>query len=286
MVDGIDGRAHYLKLPAGADLGGFPIGAIVEARAPGLERAVDRHILAASKDGIYTTAGHAAQLRQSGNRDPQAAVEVHVRRLEALRRAGVVERVGDGVWEVPPDLPQQAQRHDLRRAQGLSIELRSHLPIEQQVRTLGATWLDRQLLDEGKTLAPQGFGAQARGAMQRRADFLAEQGLAERRGQRIVLARNLLATLRDRELAQVGKQLEAQTGRSYRPLKDGQQTSGIYGQSLQLASGRFAMLDDGMGFSLVPWRPVIEQRLGQQISAVVNSSSVTWNIGRQRGIGL
>ncbi|WP_433913813.1 DUF3363 domain-containing protein [Brenneria populi] len=27
--------------------------------------------------------------------------------------------------------------------------------------------------------------------------------------------------------------------------------------------GRYAMLDDGMRFSLVPWRPVIEQRLGQ-----------------------
>jgi len=34
-----------------------------------------------------------------------------------------------------------------------------------------------------------------------------------------------------------------------------------------LASGRYAMLDDGMGFSLVPWKPVIEQRLRQQYRA-------------------
>jgi hypothetical protein len=27
------------------------------------------------------------------------------------------------------------------------------------------------------------------------------------------------------------------------------------------------MLDDGMGFSLVPWKPVIEQRLGQTMAA-------------------
>ncbi len=122
--------------------------------------------------------------------------------------------------------------------------------------------------------------------MDRRADFLAGQGLAERRGQRIVLARNLLATLRDRELASAGKQLQAQTGRGFRPLKDGQQASGVYRQSIQLASGRFAMLDDGLGFTLVPWRPVIEQRLGQQISAVVRGSSVTWQLGRQRGMGV
>ena len=151
---------------------------------------------------------------------------------------------------------------------------------------MGSTWLDRQLLDDGKALAPQGFGAQAREAMQQRVDFLAEQGLAERRSRRVVLARNLLATLRERELAQAGRQLEAQTGRSYRPLKDGQPASGIYRQSIQLASGRYAMLDDGLGFSLVPWRPVIEQRLGQHVSGVVRGSSVSWDLGRQRGMGV
>jgi hypothetical protein len=53
-----------------------------------------------------------------------------------------------------------------------------------------------------------------------------------------------------------------------------------------LASGRYAMLDDGMGFSLVPWRPVIEQRLGQQISATVRGTGVSWEVGRQRGISI
>ncbi|MGJ7545860.1 DUF3363 domain-containing protein [Variovorax sp. LT1R16] len=61
--------------------------------------------------------------------------------------------------------------------------------------------------------------------------------------------------------------------------------SGIYQRSIQLASGRFAMLDDGMGFSLVPWRPVIEPRLGQTISAVMRGGGVSWDLGRQRGIG-
>ncbi len=41
--------------------------------------------------------------------------------------------------------------------------------------------------------------------------------------------------------------------------------AGIYRRSVMLASGRYAMLDDGMGFSLVPWKPVIEQRLGQRV---------------------
>lgn len=43
------------------------------------------------------------------------------------------------------------------------------------------------------------------------------------------------------------------------------------------------MLDDGMGFSLVPWRPVIEQRLGQAMTAVVRGGGVSWKFGQQRG---
>ncbi|MFZ2293442.1 MAG: DUF3363 domain-containing protein, partial [Polaromonas sp.] len=52
---------------------------------------------------------------------------------------------------------------------------------------------------------------------------------------------------------------------------------------VQLASGCFAMIDDGMGFSLVPWKPVIEQRLGQTLTAVVRGGGVSWEFGRQRG---
>ncbi|SEF27948.1 DUF3363 domain-containing protein [Variovorax sp. NFACC27] len=285
VVDGIDGRAHYLKLPPGADLSELPMHAIVEARQPGQEKAVDGNIMATSKEGIYSTASHLAHLKLAGDRDPQTTVDTHVRRLEALRRAGVVERIADGVWTIPPDVIQRAQQHDARKTAGRVIELRSHLPIEQQVRAVGATWLDRNLITDGG-VANQGFGAQVRDAMQARVGFLAEHGLAERQGQRLVLARNLLVTLRDRELVTAGKTLQDQTGQIYHPLQDGQQASGVYRQSLQLASGRFAMLDDGMGFSLVPWRSVIEQRRGEQISAVVRGSSVTWNIGRRRGVSI
>ena len=69
----------------------------------------------------------------------------------------------------------------------------------------------------------------------------------------------------------------------YRPTTEGQRVSGIYRRSVQLASGRYALLDDGIGFSLVPWKPVIEQRLGQSVSAVIQGNSASWQLGRQRG---
>jgi len=214
--------------------------------------------------------------------DPQTAVDAHVRRLEALRRSGAVERMADGVWRIPPDFLSHTQAHDAQRAAGGTIELRSHLSIEQQVGAQGATWLDHQMVGDAKELSPRGFGVQVRDALQGRVNFLVEQGLAERRGSRVVLARNLLSTLRNQELAAAGKVIQQETGLAHRPLRDGERANGIYRRSVQLASGRFAMLDDGMGFSLVPWRPVVEQRLGQQISAIVRGASVTWELGRRQ----
>jgi Protein of unknown function (DUF3363) len=54
-----------------------------------------------------------------------------------------------------------------------------------------------------------------------------------------------------------------------------------------LASGRFAMIDDGLGFQLVPWSPSLECNLGKHISGVARADGgIDWNFGRQRGLGL
>src|SRR3546814_16970199 len=96
------------------------------------------------------------------------------------------------LWKVPGDLPEQGRRYDAQRLGGVAVELKSHLPIERQARVIGATWLDQQLIGGGSGLGDLGFGSEANQAMQQRADFLTEQGLAERRGPRGILARNLL----------------------------------------------------------------------------------------------
>ena len=285
VIDGVDGKAHYVALPPRTELEQYPAGAIVEVKGSTEVRAADKNIAALASDGLYRADHHLAieQGRAKPGRDPQEVVAAHVRRLEALRRAGIVERVAEGLWKVPDDLAERGRQYDAQRLGGVAVELKSHLSIERQARVIGATWLDQQLIGGGKGLGDLGFGGEAKQAIQQRADFLAEQGLAERRGQRIILARNLLGTLRNRELAQAAKDIAAETGLAHRPAADGQRVAGIYRRSGMLASGRYAMLDDGMGFSLVPWRPVIEPRLGQQIAATVRGGGVSWEIGRQRG---
>ncbi|MBW8463693.1 relaxase/mobilization nuclease and DUF3363 domain-containing protein [Acidovorax sp.] len=285
VVDGIDGKAHYVALSPRTKLEQYPMGAVVEVKGSAEIRAADKTIAAMASNGLYRTDHHLAiaQGQTVPGRDPQEVVAAHVRRLEALRRAGIVERVAEGLWKVPDDLPERGRQYDAQRLGGVAVEMKSHLPIERQARVIGATWLDQQLIGGGKGLGDLGFGGDVKQAMQQRANFLAEQGLAEKRGQRVILARNLLATLRNRELTQAAKDIAAETGLEHRPVTDGQRLAGIYRRSVMLASGRYAMLDNGKGFSLVPWKPVIEQRLGQQLAATVRGGGVSWEIGRQRG---
>ncbi|KSQ39507.1 type VI secretion protein [Pseudomonas aeruginosa] len=285
IIDGVDGKAHYVALNARDELANYPTGAVVEVRGSAEVRAADKNIAALASDGLYRTDHHLAieQGRAEPGRDPQEVVAAHVRRLEALRRAGIVERVVEGLWKVPDDLAERGRQYDAQRLGGVSVELKSHLPIERQARVIGATWLDQQLIGGGRGLGDLGFGSDVKQAIQQRADFLEEQGLAQRSGQRVILARNLLGTLRTRELAQAAKDIAAETGLEHRAVADGQRVAGIYRRSVMLVSGRYAMLDDGMGFSLVPWRPAIEQRLGQQIAATVRGGSVSWEVGRKLG---
>jgi Protein of unknown function (DUF3363) len=93
--------------------------------------------------------------------------------------------------------------------------------------------------------------------MEARVDHLVEQGLARRQGQRIVFARDLLATLQRLELREAPAKLSAETGLLYRPAADGEHVAGVYRQRVTLASGCFAMIDDGLGFELVPWQPAL-----------------------------
>ena len=288
IIDAIDGKAYYVALPPRSELEQYPIGAVVEVKGATEVRMADRNIAALAAGGLYRTDHHLvlAKGQATPDRDPREVVAAHVRRLEALRRVGIVERLAEGVWRVPDDLAERGWQYDAQRLGGVAVELKSHLPIERQARAIGATWLDQQLIGGGKGLGDLGFGGEARQAMQQRVNFLAEQGLAEWRGQRVILADNLQAKLMRRELMKVGQDLAVQTGLEHRPVSEGQRVAGIYRRSVMLASGRYVMLDDGLGFSLVPWKQIVEPRLGQPLFAMVRAGRISWDLGRQLGVSI
>lgn len=213
VIDGVDGRAHHVRLPDLETAGDAPVGAIVEAR--------------------WTEAAEGKRPR-------------------------------------------------------LVVSVRSDLTLEAQVTSDGATWLDRQLVGRAPTaLADSGFGRDVEEALRRRVDHLAGEGLARRLGRQVMFARDLLSTLRRRELEGAAARIAAETGLTHQPSGEGEHVAGVVRRHVTLASGRFAMLDDGMGFQLVPWSDPLEKRLGQQVSGVaLPGGGVEWSFGRRRGLGL
>lgn len=171
---------------------------------------------------------------------------------------------------------------DGRGQQRVALAVRSDINIERQVTASGATWLDRQALSRAPAaLSEGGFGAKVREAMERRADHLVREGLAERHGQRVTFARDLIETLRRREVETLSGKLFAETGQPFNRPGPGDYVSGTYRQRFVLASGRFAMIDDGLGFQLVPWTPPLEKQLGKHITDVARSDGgIDWSFGR------
>ncbi|MGE0294238.1 MAG: relaxase/mobilization nuclease domain-containing protein [Hyphomonadaceae bacterium] len=188
----------------------------------------------------------------------------------------------------PGSIVELRRFDDAKGERRVAIAVRSDLDIDRQITASGATWLDRQnIAREPAALSEGGFGAEVRHALDRRAEHLVGQGLAERQGQRIVFNRGLVDTLRSRELQAMGEKLAAETGKPFNRSGTGEYVAGAYQRRITLASGRFAMLDDGLGFQLVPWTPSLEKQLGKHVSGVArDDGGIDWSFGRKRGLGL
>ncbi|WP_081967567.1 DUF3363 domain-containing protein [Paracoccus halophilus] len=292
VVDGIDGRTHHVPGIDPTRVEDARIGSVIEiGPADPTQRPSDRTIAAIAEDGIYRPSRHLEQAKFEGRvpgGDYEGYVDAHVRRLEALRRAGIVERIDADQWRLPEDFESRAAAYDAGRNRQASVRILSTFDLEKQIGSDGATWLDQRMLaNDASDLAPAGFGQQVREAMDQRRDHHIEQGDASRQQNgRVFYRRNLLATLREREVARVGAEMAESKGLPFRGANDGEPVSGKFTGTVQLSSGKFAIVEKSHEFTLIPWRPVIDRRLGREVMGVVQGGSVSWQLGRQRGLGI
>ncbi|MER8530500.1 relaxase/mobilization nuclease RlxS [Mesorhizobium sp. M0643] len=285
VVDGVDGKSHYVDIGKGEATQPTPEGCIVRVtpRDTG-PRQVDRTIaeIATANDARYSIDIHLKH-------DPSATerfAETHVRRLEAIRRAtGRVEREPDGTWIVAPDHLDRVSDYERKRARAepVTVHKLSSMPLERQVRFDGATWLDRELVsDTPEALHSSGFGRDVREAQGRRRQWLIAQGLAREEQDRIVYRANMLSMLRQRELNRVAGQLSDELGLSYSEAQPGDRIEGRLRRSIDLASGKYVIVEKAREFTLVPWRPVLDRSIGKEVSGVMGGEGISWTIGRQR----
>ena len=287
IVDGIDGRSHYVDVGKGERTEPLPEGAIVRIEPRGTPaRDTDRRIaaIAAEHGGRYSVDIHLAAEAGSSAR----FAETHVRRLEAIRRGvGGVERFADGSWSVPPDFEALSGRYEALRARDAPVEvvLLSPLPLERLPHHDGATWLDRELASPEEAPRDQGFGRELRSALALRRAWLIEQGLGAIEGEQFVCRPDMLAVLQRRELLRVAAGISEETGLEFVPAQPGSRVEGLVRRRLDLASGRFAMIENAHEFALVPWRPVLARAVDRRVSGLVRrDGGVSWTLGRERGL--
>lgn len=297
VVDGIDGRVHHLRGFDPAQMEDIPGGAIVEIAAapvPDRPRPSDRAVLAHTEDGIDRPSAHLERMqldRWSLKGTPEDLIKGHVRRLEALRRAGIVERLEADRWHIPEDFQQRSIAYDAARAPKSTVRLLSAFDLEAQIGSDGATWLDRRLVAgagrEGDRVEA-GFGGEVGDALARRQKALIDRGDASLAPEGMVRYRkNLLAVLEAREVERVGQAMAAKREKLWRPLDRFETIQGTMKGPVDLASGRFAVLESGHEFSLVPWRPEIgRQRQKEMTISMDEHGGISWELGRGRGLGL
>ncbi len=257
-----------------------PSGAIVEVSvaAPAAKRA--DHVIAdvaEQSGGVYSDALHRAF-------DPASTAAyrlAHVRRLEALRRAGIVLRNADGVWQVGADYLGRAEAFEARGQGGVRLRVPSWMTLEAQTTARAATWLDTLRPVEGEVLAPE-FDA----ARRTRLIFLRSKGLLDAPSD--VLPEAAMARLRNEELKRAGSNETARSGRAQVNLAQGEMFDGTFERTVDLAQGRMAIIGSQREFALVPWRDELQRHRGQDLVIELRAKGLSWTFqgGRTRGPSL
>lgn len=285
LVDGIDGCSHYIDSGFGDAIGPTPAGSIVRiVPARGGVRDVDRTVakIAAANDGRYSVDLH---LRH----DPAASeafAETHVRRLEAIRRlTGSSTREPDGSWTIAPDHIARVEAYEARLARDrpVTVETVSPVSLDRLATADGATWLDLRVAGEDTASARDaGFGREVRQAEGQRRQWLIEQGLAAERDGVVRLRVDALATLRQRELLRVARQLSDELGLPFVEAKPGERIDGVLRRPIDTSGGKFALVEKSREFTLVPWRPAMERQVGRPVVGTMRGDGSGWTFGRER----
>ncbi|MCW2406064.1 type IV secretory pathway VirD2 relaxase [Sphingobium sp. B1D7B] len=284
MIDGTDGRVHYVDVGRSDGTPGVPEGATVRIEPTRLSvTQADRSVAAISRanGGRYSVDLHLAH-------DPNASeafATSHVRRLEAMRRAGAgPQRLPDGSWAIADDHLAKAEAFARRqqRDRPVTLSVLSRTPVADLAARDAPTWLDREI--EGAAHAPRdvGFGREVRMALAARRKWLVAQQLAVGERGNFRLRDGAVEALRERELRGAAAGLADRFGKPFEPARIGERVEGVIARRVDLESGSYALLERSRDFTLVPWRDVLEHNIGKVASGIMRVAGISWQFGRGR----
>lgn len=281
-VDTLDGRIVRVPVHPDTDLSELTPGAIVELRSAsgGLkpsDHTIDR--IAKEYAGTYSPTLH----QQADPRATPGFITAHVRRLEALRRAGLVKRHKDGSWTVSADHLRQVDKFEKTAAirRPLTVHLKSQIGLTDQVHEDGLTWLDKT---DAADLGTRGFAEEASNAKEARQKLLRERGVLSSNAK--TLTAQQMEMLRSKGLAKRAASLERQTGKTYLPAPHQGKITGSYTGKIQTPDGPYVVIEKNKSFTLAKWRNVLSQRQGLAVTGIAKAGKISWSFGKGRDKGL
>ncbi|MCR6644495.1 MAG: DUF3363 domain-containing protein [Terricaulis sp.] len=285
-IEGIDGKVWTARVATREqlrELDGVERGAILrlERSQPELKPA-DRTIFAIARESglAYSAELHA----QTIPTDRVNYIEMHERRLEALRRVGIVERTADGVFLIPENYEERVRQHEARGArQSARVTLIDPHSLEKQANYRGPTWLDRVSmgLEDTSQLAREHFGREIQDAWSKRVRSLDLMGVARDNGDGLRLNQDWQRQLRQLEKENLLQRIERDTGRVPHFARDGDRVAGVFVQRVRVAERSFAVLFHERSATLVPWRAEMDRAFNQLMAGRVNGRNFDFKVGRE-----
>jgi type IV secretory pathway VirD2 relaxase len=281
VIETAHGELRYARFDRGDDLAVLsdvtPGALVVFTPATAVVRPSDEVVARISKaaNGLYSPQLHAAQ----EPRVSDGLLAANVRRLEAMRRAGLVTRRADGIFEIGHDHLGRALAYEARQLKRFPVRatVASYWTLNEQVTALGPTHLDGMLAGDAAAAGQGRFAREVETAMQRRRLFLIEQGLMGPQDR--APSRTALAHLADRELQALAESLSREFGLPVATYRS-DAVRGVYARRIDLAQGRVALIVGDRDAHLVPWRASLERFSGRKVEGTLRGQGMSWALAR------
>jgi len=284
VVGGFDGKVHYTSLSLHSERhmdSRARVGDTVTLRThvPPAATSADKNVLRRLEDGVYNPAKHVEEVRQwkreriPGGVTPERYVESHVRRMDALASRGHVERLPDGTYRVPADLPERLKGDPSLgrdKASFVRLDVDGRGPMRRQSQLLARVFLDDEL-QAGKLESLRASTTRTRSqaafleALEARADKLVELRMAERTPRGIRLVAGFSEAMRAKELGEAAARLSGKYGQPV-DLDAARRFQGKVAAIEQLPSGPHAVVVSGQSFAVVPAKDGLQRQLGKEVA--------------------
>lgn len=294
-------RPHYINIGGNRNYDEIRKGAIIKVGvAQASTGKADHNIaaLVAENDGVYNLYKHYEHVEESMSfipeEDRQTYVDRHLLRLETFEKDGVVQRINEVEFKVPPDLVERGEAiteeiNDKLRSYGVAdVKFVSEMPLNKQVGAEAWTDLDETLLmrSQGKIDDLSGW-REVEAALEKRAAYLKAGGYAREVDGRLHIPPASRPALQKKELAAAVGKLEAKFGRSYQSIEGVKSLNGVYRGRVKLHSGEYAVMTYGSrNLAMVPVSGKVGVKVGQEVSAQLTKRGSFRIRGRELGLSL